>query len=125
VARADPPARVRRDARGLGATGSGVRQRRLDTTRSLFLVAFLGSLAFLGWGIVDRSSNQVAILVAGLLILSLTLASLAVAGAIVAYRAGRAGDGARAFWAALLGGLAGLAAWGCLAAAAVLALLYA
>jgi uncharacterized protein YqgC (DUF456 family) len=101
------------------------RRPRLDGTQRLFLIAFLGSLVFLAWGIVDRSSNQVAVLVAGLLVLALTLASLAVAGAITAYRAAREGKSARAFWAALLGGLVALAAWGCLAAAAVLALLYA
>ncbi len=146
--RSGPPGRMRRDARATGATGSirepravassggartsrpdattGVAARpRLDTTQRLFLVAFLGSLAFLAWGVFDRSSGQVAILVAGLLVLSLTLASLAVAGAITAYRAAREGNGARAFWAALGGGLVALAAWGCLAAAAVLALLYA
>lgn len=146
--RSGPPGRARRDARATDATGSirgphaitsggGVhasrpdattglaRRPRLDATQRLFLVAFLGSLAFLAWGIVDRSSGQVAILVAGLLVLSLTLASLAVAGAITAYRAAQEGNGARAFWAALGGGLVALAAWGCLAAAAVLALLYA
>lgn len=89
------------------------------------LVAFVGSLAFIGWGILQRGSNQVAILVAGLLVLALTLASLAVGGLIGAYRAGREGRGARAFWNALLGGIAALGAWGCLAAAVVLALLYA
>ncbi len=114
--RSGPPGRMRRDARATGATGSirepravassggartsrpdattGVAARpRLDTTQRLFLVAFLGSLAFLAWGVFDRSSGQVAILVAGLLVLSLTLASLAVAGAITAYRAAREGNG--------------------------------
>jgi hypothetical protein len=120
-----PPARVRRDARGTLAQGPRWLRPRLGSTRTLLLVAFLGSLAFLAWGIISRGSNQVAILVAGLLILTLTFASLAVGGAMTAYRAAREGHGARAFWAALLGGAAALAAWGCLAAAAVLALLYA
>jgi hypothetical protein len=133
---AGPPGRARRDATGARGVFREVRSTRpasavegrrprLDGTQRLFLIAFLGSLVFLAWGIVDRSSNQVAVLVAGLLVLALTLASLAVAGAITAYRAAREGKGARAFWAALLGGLIALAAWGCLAAAAVLALLYA
>jgi len=119
-----PPARARRDARGAVATGPRWPRIRLGTTRTLVLIAFLGAAVFLGWGILDRGRNQVAILVAGLLVMALIFASLAVAGAMTAYRAGRAGRGARAFWAALLGGLAALAAWGCLAAAAVLALLY-
>ncbi len=119
------PARVRRDARGPVADGPRWSRPALGATRTLFLVAFLGSLAFLGWGILSRGSNQVAILVAGLLIMALVMASLALAGAISAYRAGREGRGARAFWMALLGGCAALAAWGCVAAAAVLSLLYA
>jgi hypothetical protein len=120
-----PPARVHRDARGAVATGPRWPRIRLGATRTLFLVAFLGSAVFLAWGIVDRGRNQVAFLVAGLLVIALTFASLAVGGAMTAYRAGREGRGARAFWAALLGGMAALAAWGCLATAAVLALLYA
>ncbi len=137
--RAEPPGGYRRDARGTRSLRAGAPPRgrqadraglqlprpRLDSTRTLFLVAFLGSLVFLAWGLIDRSSRQIAILTAGLLVLALTFASLALAGLISAYRAGREGNGARAFWAALLGGLAALAAWGCLAAAAVLALLYA
>ncbi len=119
--RAGAPPRGRQAER----TGLRLPRPRLDTTRTLFLVAFLGSLLFLAWGLVDRSSRQIAILTAGLLVLALTFGSLALAGLITAYRAGREGNGARAFWAALLGGLAALAAWGCLAAAAVLALLYA
>ncbi len=113
---------IRRDARG--AAGGGGRGMGAGLTRILLVVAFVGSLAFIGWGILQRGENQVAILVAGLLVLALTLASLALAGLIGAYRAGREGRGARAFWNALLGGIAGLAAWGCLAAAVVLALLY-
>ncbi len=119
------PARVRRDARGPVADGPHWSRPPLGATRTLFLVAFLGSLAFLAWGIASRGSNQVAILVAGLLSMALVMASLALAGAIGAFRAGRAGRGARAFWMALLGGCAALAAWGCVAAAAVLSLLYA
>ncbi|MGO9179424.1 MAG: hypothetical protein ACLQHS_09160 [Candidatus Limnocylindrales bacterium] len=119
-----PPTRVRRDARGPVARGPRWPRIQLGTTRTLFLVAFLGAAIFLAWGILDQGRNQVAILVAGLLIMTLTFASLAVGGAMTAYRAGSQGRGARAFWAALLGGMAALAAWGCLAAAAVLALLY-
>lgn len=119
------PARVRRDARGPAALGPRWTRPPLGTTRTLFLVAFIGSLAFLGWGMFSRGSNQVAILVAGLLIMALVMASLALAGAIAAYRAGRERRGARAFWMALLGGVAAVAAWGCVAAAAVLSLLYA
>ncbi len=113
---------LRRDARGVidGPEGRG----RGSGTRILLLVAFLGSLVFIGWGILQRGSNQVAILVAGLLVLALTLSSLAVAGGIGAYRAARDGNAARAFWNALFGGIAALAAWGCLAGAVVLALLY-
>ena len=129
MARAEPPAGGRRDARG-AAVGRGRSlpawtRQALDGTRTLFAVAFLGAAALIAWGIVDRGDTQVPILVTGLLVLALTFVSLAVAGAIGAYRWGRAGHTARAFWHALLGGLAVMAAWGCLAAAAVLALLYA
>ncbi len=121
MARAEGPA-VRRDATGSLSPGGG---RRLDVTRILFVVAFAGSLALIAWGISSRSDSQVPILVTGLVVLALTFAALAIAGAVAAYRSGRAGSVGRAFWAALLGGAAAVAAWGCLAGAAVLALLYA
>jgi hypothetical protein len=142
MAGTEPPPRGRRDARGTAVGGGrsgptwrpawtapgwvppGWRLPPLNSARTLFAVAFLGAAALIAWGVVDRGDSQVPILVTGLLVLTLTFASLAIAGAITAYRAGRAGSTARAFWYALLGGLAIVAAWGCLAAAAVLALLY-
>ena len=97
---------------------------RITRVRVAVGIALAGSLIFVFWGLIDRSGTQVPILVSGLLILGLTFAALAVTGAIGAYRAGVDGEGARAFWAALVGGLAVLLAFGCLTAAVLLALLW-
>lgn len=97
---------------------------QISPVRAAVGVALVGSLVFVVWGLIDRSGTQVPVLVSGLLILGLTFAALAVTGAIGAYRAGVAGEGARAFWSALLGGLAVLVACGCLTAAVLLALLW-
>jgi hypothetical protein len=97
---------------------------RLTPVRVMILVALGGSLLFVLWGLVDRGPTQVPVLVSGLAIVGLVFGALAEAGAIETYRAARGGEGARSFWAALLGGLAGIVAFVCLAAAAGLTLMW-
>lgn len=118
--RADPT--PRRDALGDAPDGGG--RRRMSITVILFAIAFLGSAALIVWGLLGRTAGQVAVIVVGFIVMAITLAAIATAGAIGAYRSGREGEGGRAFLAALLGGIAAVGAWVCLGTAAVLALLY-
>ncbi len=99
-------------------------QIRLTPGRIGVAIALVGSTAFVIVGFFDRGPTQVPMLVSGLAILGLTFGALAAAGGITAYRGGSEGRTALAFWAALLGGIAALGAFGCLAAATVLALLW-
>lgn len=100
------------------------RRRLLTPFRAVVLVAIIGSSLLLAFGIVDRTATQIPILVAGLAVLSLTFAAIAVACVVNLVRAGRDGRSARAFWAALTGGVAVVVAAACMAAAVVLAMVW-
>ena len=96
--------------------------RRAITPTRLVLVAVIlisGAVALFGLAV----AKSVPMIVSGSAILgiSLFLLGLTAAGAVV--RAGRRGDGALAFAAAMFGGLCMLAASGSLAVAIVLGLL--
>jgi len=100
-------------------------RRRLLTPFGLGIgVALVGSLIFIAVGFVNRTTTQIPILAAGLAVLGLTLGVLAVACVVAVVRAGREGRDARAFWAALAGGVVVLGAAGALSAAIVLALVW-
>ena len=88
------------------------------------LVAVVGSAVLLAFGLLNRTANQIPILAAGLAVLGLTFSAVAVACVVNVVRAGRDGHAARAFWAALMGGVAVLIAAGCLATAVVLAMVW-
>ena len=100
------------------------RRRLLTPFRAVVLVALIGSGLLLVFGIVDRTATQIPILVAGLAVLSLTFAAIAVACVVNLVRAGREGRSSTAFWAALAGGVAVLIAAGCMAAAVILAMVW-
>jgi hypothetical protein len=87
-------------------------------------VAVVGSLVLIAFGLANRTASQIPILAAGLAVLGLTFAAMAVACVVTIVRAGRDGRSARAFWAALGGGLAVVIAAGCLAAAIVLSMVW-
>ncbi len=104
---------------------AGARHRTIVTpARLMLLVALVGSVVFLAWGILTRGPTQVPVLITGLGILGLTLATVAVGGAVVAWRSGTRGRGGRAFLAAFLGGIIAIAAFVCFTAAAILTLLW-
>ena len=92
--------------------------------RVAIAAALAGSAIFIAVGFVNRTPEQIPILSAGLAVLGLTLAALAIACVVGLVRAGREGRDAQAFWAALAGGVAALAAAASLAAAIVLALVW-
>jgi hypothetical protein len=129
--RADTSSGARTTSSGARTTSSGARpkasRRRsgpITPVRAMFVVALVGSAAFIAWGVTQRGATQVPLLVSGLGILGLTLGALALAGAVAAYRAGVTGRGARAFWTAFLGGIVAIVACGCLSGAVLLTLLW-
>jgi hypothetical protein len=100
------------------------RRRLLTPFRAVMLVALIGAALFIVFGVIDRTATQIPILAAGLAVLGLTLGAIAVACVVTIVRAGRDGRTALAFWAALAGGAAVVAAAGCLAVAVVLAMVW-
>jgi hypothetical protein len=97
---------------------------RLTPTRVTLGIALAGSLVFVLYAITVRDSSQIPMLAAGALVLGLVFAALAIAGAIATYRAAADGRGALAFADAVLGGIAAVIAFGCLAMAVILALVW-
>ena len=93
-------------------TGLYIGSMRVTPTRAFLAVAFVGSMLYL-----------VSALSSGALVLGLVFATLATVGGIETFRASRDNRPARSVLAAVLGGIAGVIALGCFAAAAILAIL--
>jgi hypothetical protein len=92
--------------------------------RVALLIALLGSAAVAAYSLlVARGSQSIAITVAALAVLGVTMVLLSLTLAAGAVRAGRRGSGGRAILGGLLGGLFAVAASGALAAAVIFALL--
>jgi hypothetical protein len=104
--------------------GPHVGRLRLTPTRVTLAIALIGSAAFLLYAITVRESSQIPMLSSGLGVLGIVFTALALAGAISTYRAGREGSGGRAFLHAILGGVAAVVAFACLAWAVILALVW-
>ena len=100
------------------------RRRLLTPFRAVVAAAAVGSTGLIVYGLINRTPSQIPILAAGLAVLGLTFGAVAVACVVTIVRAGRHGRSALAFWAALAGGAAAVAAAGCMAAALVLALVW-
>lgn len=100
------------------------RRRLLTPFRAVVGIALLGSSVLVVVGLVNCTAGQIPILAAGLAVLGLTFGAISIACVVNIVRAGREGRAARAFWAAMAGGVAVVIAAGCLAAAVVLALVW-
>jgi hypothetical protein len=88
--------------------------------RVALLVVWIGSAAVVFYGLVlDRTGQALAFTVAGLFVLGVTSAVLAMGCAVDAVNSGQAGRGLRAFAGGVVGGLFALAAAGALAGAVV------
>lgn len=97
---------------------------RITPTRVILLVAVVGSVGYLAYAVTVRDATQIPMLASGAAVLGLVFAALAVAGAIATVRAARDDRPAASVGAAIFGGIAGVVAFACFAAAAVLALLW-
>ena len=113
-----------------GPGGSPVRQGphlgpvKVTPTRIILLVAIVGSIGYLAYAITRRDWSQVPMLASGAAVLGIVFAALAIAGAVETVRAARDDRPGRSVVAAIVGGMAGVVAFGCFAVAAVLALLW-
>jgi hypothetical protein len=97
---------------------------RITPTRVIFTVAVIGSVGYLAYAITVRDTAQIPMLASGAAVLGIVFVALAIAGAVETLRAARADRPGRSVAAALFGGIAGVIAFGCFAAAAVLTLLW-
>lgn len=97
---------------------------RVTATRVLVVVALVGSIGYLAYAITVRDQDQIPMLASGAAVLGIVFAALAIAGAIATVRAARDDRPGRSVLNAVLGGIAGIIAFGCFAAAAVLSLLW-
>lgn len=113
-----------------GPGGAPVRQGvhlgpvRITPTRIMLLVAVIGSVGYLVYAITVRDATQIPMLASGAAVLGIVFSALAIAGVIETMRAARADRPGRSVVAAVFGGVAGILALGCFAAAAVFALLW-
>jgi hypothetical protein len=120
----------RRHVSRLGPDGAPVREGaylgpvKVTATRVILLVAVAGSIGYLAYAITVRDATQIPMLASGAAVLGIVFSALALAGAIETVRSARADRPGRSVVAAIFGGVAALVAFGCFAAAAVLALLW-
>jgi hypothetical protein len=97
---------------------------KVTPTRVMLFVAIVGSIAYLVYALTVRDATQIPMLASGAAVLGIVFAALAIAGAVETVRSARDDRPGRSVVAAVLGGLAGLVAFGCFAAAAILALVW-
>ena len=92
--------------------------------RLVLLVALLGSSAVVVYGLfLDRTGSTIALTVAGLAVLGITFAIVALRLGAASVRTANDGHGLRALLSALMGGISALLASGTLGAAVILGLL--
>lgn len=92
--------------------------------RLVLFVALVGSAAVVVYGLfLDRTGSTIALTVAGLAVLGITLAIIAVRLGAASVQTARHGHGVRSILSALAGGVAALLASGTLGAAVIFGLL--
>ncbi len=119
-----PQASPRRADGHRARTGLRVGPVQVTVTRVVLAIALVGGLAFLAYAVVVRDQLQVPLMASGFAIVGLVFAAIAIVGAANVIRAGREGRDGFAFASALGGGVAGIVALMCLAAALVMALIW-
>jgi hypothetical protein len=96
----------------------------VTAVRIVLLLALVGSALVVLYGLVlDRTGQAIAFTVAGLFVLGVTSAVIAIGLAVGAVNAGQSGRGIRAFADGFVGGLFALGAAGALAGAVIFAVL--
>lgn len=94
----------------------------ITPVRVVLVLALVGSLAYVAFALTVRETAQLPLLSSGAAVLGIAFMALAVSGFLGIRQAGYEGNDRRAVLLALLGGLAAIIAFGCFAAAIVLAM---
>lgn len=94
----------------------------ITPVRLVLVLALVGSLAYVVFALSVRDTAQLPMLASGAAVLGIAFMALAVSGVLGIRQAGYEGNDRRAVLLALLGGLAAIIAFGCLAMAIVLAM---
>ena len=87
-------------------------------------LAFVGSLAYLGWVVIAIDEEQIPLLAAGFVVLGASFGAIAIGALLGMWRAASRAKGKRALLLAIVGGLAGMAAIGCFTMTALSALVW-
>jgi hypothetical protein len=108
-----------------GRRGTFVGPVQVTPIRAVLAIALVGALGFIAFAIIKvRDSTQIPMVTAGLAVLAIVFAALSVGGAIRMWRSWQDGLQGQTVLFALLGGLAGAIALGCVSGVLVLALLW-
>lgn len=100
------------------------RSRRISIPGIVIGLAMIGSTAFIGYVVLRVEDNQIPLMAAGFVVLGASLAAIALWCVAGIWRAASRARGGRALGLAIIGGLAGMAAIGCFAIAALSALVW-
>ena len=103
-------------------SGPHVGPFRITPTGVLLVIALIGSIAYFLYALTVREATQIPLLAAGLVVLGIVFAAIAVLGLRATWRSSVDGRDGRALAHALVGGFACLAAAGCFAGAIILAM---
>jgi hypothetical protein len=97
---------------------------RITALRVFMLLAVVGSAGYLAYAFTVRDQTQIPMLASGAAVLGIVFGALALTGVVETVRAARGDRPGRSVVAAIFGGVAGIVACACFAAAAVLTLLW-
>jgi hypothetical protein len=100
------------------------RSRRISIPGIVIGLAMLGSIVFIGYVVLRVEDNQIPLMAAGFVVLGASLAAIALWCVAGIWRAASRARGGRALGLAIIGGLAGMAAIGCFAIAALSTLVW-
>jgi hypothetical protein len=97
----------------------------ITPVRTVLAIAFLGSLAYIAYAILQvEDAAQIPMVTSGTAVLGIVFTALSVGGAIRMWRVWQDREQGRTILFAVLGGIAGMIALACFAAALVLALVW-
>jgi hypothetical protein len=111
------PRHVPREGRYLGPL-------RITFAVIVVALAFVGSLAYLGWVVIAVDEDQIPLLAYGFVVLGACFVAIAFAALTGMWRAASRAEGGRALVLAIVGGLAGMAAIGCFTVTALSAMVW-
>jgi hypothetical protein len=95
----------------------------VTATGVVFVIALVGSIAYLFYAITVRDASQIPLLASGAAVLGFVFGAFAIIGLVATWRSSVHGRDGRAFGHALVGGISALVAAGCFAAAIILGIL--